>query len=96
MIIMELTPDDLEFWTGKEFPAEQRRTLIVANDAEEEVRVWTVQDQYLGQLRHNANFTEIKSGYIGNAEWAEFVIPAVDWNPATGATSSHLKEEVGN
>jgi len=69
---------------------DERRTLIVANDTDEEVRIWSAQERYITELRHNASFTEINSGHIGDSdtEWAEFSIPAVDWNPATGATST--------
>jgi hypothetical protein len=72
---------------AEEQEVEERRTLLVANDLDGVVRIWSAQSPYITELRHNANFTEIKSGHIDDTdtEWVEFSIPATDWNPATGA-----------
>jgi hypothetical protein len=72
---------------AEEQEIEERRTLLVANDLDGVVRIWSAQSRYITELRHNANFTEIKSGHIDDTdtEWVEFSIPATDWNPATGA-----------
>jgi hypothetical protein len=65
--------------------AEERETVINATDADDMVRIWTCQARYLGRLRRHPSFTEVKSGRYGSTEWAEFTIPASEWNPASGA-----------
>ena len=65
-------------------PAE-RETTVTITDADDTVRIWTAQRRYLGRLRRHPSYTEVRSGFHGGSEWAEFTIPASDWNPATGA-----------
>jgi hypothetical protein len=65
--------------------AEERETVINTTDADDLVRVWTCQARYLGRLRRQPSFTEVKSGRYGSTEWAEFTIQASEWNPASGA-----------
>lgn len=59
---------------AEEQEVEERRTLLVANDLDGVVRIWSAQSRYIPELRHNANFTEIKSGHIDDTdtEWVEF------------------------
>lgn len=63
----------------------ERETIVNATDGDEVVRVWTAQRKHITKLRRNDAFTETASGYHGGTEWAEFAIPATDWNPASGA-----------
>ena len=66
--------------------AAERETLVNATDADDMVRVWT--PRYLGRLRRNPAFIEVKSGRFGATEWAEFVIEAAKWAPDTGVRHS--------
>ena len=59
--------------------------VSLTQDADDVVRIWTAQRRYLGRLRRHPSYTEVKSGTHGGTEWAEFTIPASEWNPATGA-----------
>jgi hypothetical protein len=68
--------------------AEERETVVNATDADAEVRIWTAQRAYIGKLRRHPKFTETRSGYVDGSEWAEFVIPRDQWNPASGAKRS--------
>lgn len=70
---------------GPSLSAAERETTVTITDADDTVRIWTAQRRYLGRLRRHPSFTEVKSGTHGGTEWAEFTIPARDWNPATGA-----------
>jgi hypothetical protein len=65
--------------------AHERETVINASDGDDLVRILTHQLRFLGRLRKDERFTEIRSGYEGTTEWAEFTIPASLWNPITGA-----------
>ena len=65
--------------------AAERETTVTITDADDVVRIWTAQRRYLGRLRRHPSYTEVKSGTHGGTEWAEFTIPASEWNPATGA-----------
>ena len=65
--------------------AAERETTVTATDADDTVRIWTCQKRYLGRLRRHPSFTEVATGHHGKTEWAEFIIPSSDWNPATGA-----------
>lgn len=65
--------------------AHERETVINASDGDRLVRVLTHQAKFLGRLRRDDRFTEIRSGHEGTTEWAEFTIPASEWNPVTGA-----------
>ena len=70
---------------GQSLSAAERETTVTITDADDTVRIWTAQRRYLGRLRRHPSFTEVKSGTHGGTEWAEFTIPASEWNPATGA-----------
>ncbi len=65
-------------------PAE-RETTITTSDADGSVRIWTAQRRHIGRLRRHPKFTEVATGTHDGSEWAEFTIPAADWNPASGA-----------
>lgn len=68
-------------------PAE-RETTITSTDFDDKVRIWTCQRRYLTRLRRNPSFTQTKTGFFGTTEWAEFIIDANSWNPASGAKRS--------
>ena len=70
---------------GPSLSAAERETTVTTTDADDVVRIWTAQRRYLGRLRRHPSYTEVKSGTHGGTEWAEFTIPASEWNPATGA-----------
>ena len=79
---------------GASLSAAERETTVTITDADDMVRIWTAQRRYLGRLRRHPSFTEVKSGTHGGTEWAEFTIPARDWNPATGAKrKSNMTDE---
>ena len=79
---------------GHSLSAAERETTVTITDADDMVRIWTAQRRYLGRLRRHPSFTEVKSGTHGGTEWAEFTIPARDWNPATGAKrKSNMTDE---
>ena len=70
---------------GQSLSAAERETTVTITDADDTVRIWTAQRRYLGRLRRHPSYTEVASGFHGGSEWAEFTIPASEWNPATGA-----------
>lgn len=74
---------------GSSLSAEERETTITATDADDLVRIWTCQRKHITKLRSNVSFTEVRSGFHGTTEWAEFTIPADKWNPASGAKRKH-------
>ena len=79
---------------GPSLSAAERETTVTITDADDVVRIWTAQRRYLGRLRRHPSYTEVKSGTHGGTEWAEFTIPARDWNPATGAKrKSNMTDE---
>ena len=79
---------------GHSLSAAERETTVTITDADDMVRIWTAQRRYLGRLRRHPSFTEVKSGTHGGTEWAEFTIPAAEWNPATGAKrKSNMTDE---
>lgn len=75
--------------------APERETTITATDADELVTIWTAQKRYIGRLRRNKKFTETAHGWHGTTEWAQFTIPATEWNPVSGAkrATAPLSEE---
>lgn len=81
-----MTAFDLDPETGiSHLTAPERETTINASDDDGVVRIWTAQRRYITRLRKNPAFTETRSGRFGSTEWAEFTIPAENWNPASGA-----------
>lgn len=65
--------------------AAERETTVTVTDADDQVRIWTAQRRHITRLRKNPAFAEVRSGLYGTTEWAEFTIPADQWNPASGA-----------
>lgn len=65
--------------------SDERETVITVTDADQSVHIWTAQRRHITRMRKHDSFTETGSGYHGTTEWAEFIIPATDWNPASGA-----------
>lgn len=63
----------------------ERETTITSTDADDNVLIWSMQRRYIGAMKRNPKFTLRREGSIGTTAWAEFSIPAADWNPATGA-----------
>ena len=64
------------------FSPEERETTITTSDADELVRVWTAQRKHITRLRKDSAFTQVRTGFHGTTEWAEFTIPADRWSPA--------------
>jgi hypothetical protein len=63
----------------------ERETVINCTDADDVVRIFTCQARYLGRLRRDPRFVEVRSGRYGDTPWGEFEIAATEWNPVTGA-----------
>ena len=74
---------------GEPWGAYERETTVTATDGDDIVHIWTAQRRYITRLRKNPRFTEVASGMNGSQPWAAFVIPARDWNPASGAKRSN-------
>lgn len=55
--------------------AHERETVINLSDGDTVVRIWTAQRRVISTCRRYADFSEVRSGYDGTTEWAEFVIP---------------------
>lgn len=62
----------------------ERETTVTVSDADTNVHIWTARRKDLSRLRKNSQAIEIRSGFDGSTEWAEFTIPADKWNPASG------------
>lgn len=72
----------------------ERETIVNASDGDDEVRIWTAQRRYITKLRNHPRATEVKGGFYGTSEWAEFTIPASQWNPVSGIKrQSTMSEE---
>jgi hypothetical protein len=66
--------------------ADERETVITTSDGSPVVRIWTAQRTVLTALRRKPHhFTEVRSGFHGATEWAEFETVTDVWNVATGA-----------
>jgi hypothetical protein len=65
--------------------APERETTVTVCDDSDHVLIWTAIRKHITRLRKSPAFTEVRTGYYGSTEWAEFTIPADQWNPATGA-----------
>jgi hypothetical protein len=64
--------------------ASERETVVNATDADDIVRIWSAQRRYITRLRKHPRVTEIRAGTVDGTEWAEFTVPADQWNPVTG------------
>ena len=64
---------------------EEQETVITGSAADDVMTVWTNRRRHITELRKKPGFTEVRSGWHGKTEWAEFTIPSDDWSPATGA-----------
>lgn len=64
---------------------DERETTIATTDGDDLVRIWSAQRRHITRMRKNSSFTEVATGFHGTSEWAEFTIPAREWNPASGA-----------
>jgi hypothetical protein len=74
--------------------ADERETVVNASDADDTVRIWTAQRRYITKLRRHPKVTEIRAGHDGSTEWAEFSVPADQWNPVSGVKrASNLSDE---
>ena len=74
--------------------AAERETTVTVSDDSDAVTIWTAQRKHITRLRKNPAFTEVRAGYHGSTEWAEFTIPADQWSPASGAKRrSNLSDE---
>ena len=66
--------------------AYERETTVVMSDGDPLVRINTMQRTVLTKLRKKPEvFTEIKSGFCGNFEWAEFTCPRNRFNLGAAA-----------
>ncbi len=65
--------------------AAERETTVTVTDESPNVLIWSAQRKYITRLRKHPSFTETRSGYHEGTEWAQFSIPADQWNPASGA-----------
>lgn len=68
----------------KSLSGPERETTVVTSDDDPNVMIWTAQRPYITRLRKAQDATEVRSGFIGTSEWAEFVIPRERWNPVSG------------
>lgn len=64
---------------------DERETIVNVTDGDDQVTIWTAQRKAITRLRKNTSFTQTGTGYHGSTEWAQFTIPADQWNPASGA-----------
>ena len=57
----------------------ERETIVNADDDIDTVTIWTAQRKVITALRKKApRVTEVRSGFYGSSEWAEFSIAASD------------------
>ncbi len=75
---------DPESAEKKSWTPYERETVVNASDGDDQVRIWTAQRKYITRLRKNPKAHEVGGGFYGTSEWAEFVIPAAEWNPVSG------------
>lgn len=61
--------------------APERETTVVTSDEDELVHVWSAQKRHISRMRKNSAFAEVKSGFYGTTEWAEFTTPSERWTP---------------
>lgn len=73
--------------------APERETTVVTSDDDELVHIWTAQKRHITRLRRHSGFTEVKSGYYGTTEWAEFTTLSDQWSPAGVKRSISLSSE---
>ena len=64
----------------------ERETVIVQNDEDETVRIWTMQKKVITAMRKKLSdeVREIASGTSDGFEWAEFLVDADRYDPARG------------
>ena len=66
--------------------ADERETTLTMSDGDDFVRINTAQRAVLTRLRKKPEiFTEIRSGFFGTTEWAEFTCPRQRFNLAAAA-----------
>lgn len=76
--------------------AAERETTVTANDEDGLVRIWSAQRKHITKMRRNPQFTEVKSGFYGTSEWAEFTVPADRWSPVGVKRLVSLTEQQRN
>ena len=64
--------------------ATERETVITVNDEDKLVHIWTAQRPVINRMQKHPSFTLLKAGTYEGSPWAEFTIPADQWNPVTG------------
>lgn len=62
----------------------ERETVVTASDGDALVTIWTHQRRYITKLRKHPKVTEVATGFDGGTEWAQFTVPADQWNPVSG------------
>jgi len=74
--------------------ATERETVITVSDEDKLVHIWTAQRPVINRMQKHPSFTLLKAGTYEGSPWAEFTIPADQWNPVTGAKRrSNLTDE---
>lgn len=73
----------------------ERETVVNASDGDEVVRIWTAQRRFITRLRKHPRVSQIRTGFVGETEWAEFTVPSDQWNPVSGVkrTSAMTEEQ---
>jgi len=65
--------------------ADERETTVNATDGDTTVRIWSAQRRAITAMRKHPSFTQIRTGTHDGSVWAEFTIPADQWNVTRGA-----------
>lgn len=73
--------------------APERETIVTVSDADDLVRIWSAQRRHITRMRRNAQFTQIRTGFHGTTEWAEFTVPADRWSPVGVKRQVSLTEQ---
>lgn len=71
--------------------AAERETIVSIDDMDRVARIWTARRKDITRLRKHSGAKEKRSGFHGSTEWAEFEIPADQWNPASGIKRKRRK-----
>lgn len=74
--------------------ATERETVVNCSDGDDTVRIWTAQRRFITRLQRHPKATLVASGEHDGSAWAEFEIPASEWNPVSGIKrASNLTDE---
>ncbi len=74
--------------------AAERETTITSTDDSDTIIIWTAQHRFINRMHKHPGFKLVRSGVYEGSPWAEFSIPADQWNPLTGVKrQSHMSPE---